>query len=159
MLEVRAKLCRSGPDLRIPDLDRPGAYVRILFVDFSTALNTIISNLLLPKPTQLSVPTSIYQWINSFLTDRQQLMLRKYISSTRTISADPRLLGALRKTVSMAAGRGGGGWFEWLWILKSRSPKALEKQCLFRGSLCFQLIFLVSSKRLYNIHMIWLIFK
>ncbi len=32
-------------------------YVRILFVDFSSALNTIIPNLLLPKLTQLSVPT------------------------------------------------------------------------------------------------------
>ncbi len=35
-------------------LDRPGAYVRILFVDFSSAFNTIIPNLLQPKLTQLS---------------------------------------------------------------------------------------------------------
>ena len=68
-------------------LDRPGTYVRILFVDFSSAFNTIIPNLLLPKLTQLSVPTSICQWINSFLTDRQQLVrLGKYTSSTCTIS-------------------------------------------------------------------------
>ncbi len=68
-------------------LDRPGAYVRILFVDFSSAFNTIIPNLLLPKLTQLSVPTSVCQWINSFLTDRQQLVrLGKFSSSTRTIS-------------------------------------------------------------------------
>ncbi len=65
-------------------LDRPGAYVRILFVDFRSAFNTIIPDLLLPKLTQLSVPTSICQWINSFLTDRQQLVsLGKYTSSTR----------------------------------------------------------------------------
>ncbi len=44
-------------------LDRSGAYVRILFV--SSAFNTIIPNLLLPKLTQLSVPTSICLWINS----------------------------------------------------------------------------------------------
>ncbi len=43
-------------------LDRPGAYVRILFVDFSLAFNTITLNLL-PKLTQLPVPTSICQWI------------------------------------------------------------------------------------------------
>ncbi len=68
-------------------LDRPGAYVRILFVDFSSAFNTIIPNCLLPKLTQLSVPTSVCQWINSFLTDRQQLVrLGKFSSSTRTIS-------------------------------------------------------------------------
>ncbi len=45
--------------------------MRIMFVDF----NTIIPNLLLPK-IQLSVPTSICQWIHSFLTDRQQLVKR-----------------------------------------------------------------------------------
>ncbi len=68
-------------------LDRPGAYVRILFVDVSSAFNTIIPNFLLPKLTQFSVPTSICQWINSFLTDREHLlMLGKYKSSTRTIS-------------------------------------------------------------------------
>ncbi len=68
-------------------LDRPGTYVRILLVDFSSAFNTIIPNLLLPKLTQLSVPTSICQCIISFLTDRQQLVrLGKFSSSTRTIS-------------------------------------------------------------------------
>ncbi|MCJ8749343.1 hypothetical protein PDJAM_G00175160 [Pangasius djambal] len=54
-------------------LDKPGAYARILFVDFSSAFNTIIPDTLLNKLTQLSVPTSICQWITSFLTDRQQL--------------------------------------------------------------------------------------
>ncbi len=68
-------------------LDIPGTYVRILFVDFSPAFNTIIPSLLLPKLTQLSVPTSVCQWITSFLTDRQQLVrLGKYTFSTRTIS-------------------------------------------------------------------------
>ncbi len=68
-------------------LDRPGTYVRILFVDFSSAFNTIIPNRLLAKLTLLSVPTSVCQWITSFLTDRQQLvMLGKFSSSTRTIS-------------------------------------------------------------------------
>ncbi|KAL0199177.1 hypothetical protein M9458_007717, partial [Cirrhinus mrigala] len=68
-------------------LDKSGTSVRILFVDFSSAFNTIIPNLLLQKLTQLSVPTSIYQWITSFLTDRQQLVkLGKFSSCTRTIS-------------------------------------------------------------------------
>ncbi len=36
---------------------------------------------------QLSIPTSVCQWITSFLTDRQQLVrLGKFSSSTRTIS-------------------------------------------------------------------------
>ncbi|GAA6100333.1 uncharacterized protein LOC115550730 [Tachysurus ichikawai] len=69
------------------NLDRPGTYVRILFVDFSSAFNTIIPSLLQPKLTQLSVPSSVCMWITSFLTNRQQLVrLGKLKSSTRTIS-------------------------------------------------------------------------
>ncbi len=68
-------------------LDRPGTYVRILFVDFSSAFNTIIPDTLQNKLTQLSIPTSVCQWITSFLTDRQQLVrLGKFSSSTRTTS-------------------------------------------------------------------------
>ncbi len=68
-------------------LDRPGTYVRILFVNFSSAFNTIIPDTLQNELTQLSVPTSVCQWITSFLTDRQQLVrLGKFSSSTRTIS-------------------------------------------------------------------------
>ncbi len=71
----------------LQQLDRPGTYVRILFVDFSSAFNTIVPNRLLPKLTQLSMPTFISQWINSFLTDRQQLVrLGTFSSSTRTTS-------------------------------------------------------------------------
>ncbi len=72
-------------------LDKPGNYTRILFVDFSSAFNTIIPDLLSDKLTQLSVPTSICQWITSFLTDRQQLVrLGKLTSRTLTISnGDP----------------------------------------------------------------------
>ncbi len=56
-------------------------------MDFSSAFNAIIPNHLLPKLTQLSMPTSTCQWINSFLTDKQQLeRLVKLLSSTRTIS-------------------------------------------------------------------------
>ncbi len=68
-------------------LDKPGNYARILFVDFSSPFNTIMPDLLSDKLTQLSVPTSICQWITSFLTDRQQLVrLGKLTSRTLTIS-------------------------------------------------------------------------
>ncbi len=53
-------------------LDRPETYVRILFVDFSSAFSTIIPDTLQNKLTQFSVPTSVCQWITSFLTDRQR---------------------------------------------------------------------------------------
>ncbi len=57
--------------------------------------------------------------------------------------------------------RGGRGVYEWLWTnewkafisvslhLSSCLRKALEKQCLFRGSLGFQHVFFVSSKKLH----------
>ncbi|KAI2662337.1 putative RNA-directed DNA polymerase from transposon BS [Labeo rohita] len=68
-------------------LDGTGNYARILFVDFSSAFNTIMPDLLSDKLTQLSVPTSICQWITSFLTDRQQLVrLGKLTSRTTTTS-------------------------------------------------------------------------
>ncbi len=38
-------------------LDKSGTYVRILFVDFSSAFNTIIPTLVQTKLTQLSVPS------------------------------------------------------------------------------------------------------
>ncbi|KAK3551088.1 hypothetical protein QTP70_012181 [Hemibagrus guttatus] len=68
-------------------LDKSGTYVRLLFVDFSSAFNTIIPTLLQTKLTQLSVPSSICQWITSFLTDRYQLVkLGKFTSNSRTTS-------------------------------------------------------------------------
>ncbi len=68
-------------------IDKPGTYAMILFVDFSLAFNTIMPDLLSDKLTQLSMPTSICQWITNFLTDRQQLVrLGKLTSRTLTIS-------------------------------------------------------------------------
>ncbi len=66
-------------------LEKSGTYERILFVDFSSAFNTIIPTLLQTKLTQLAVHSSICQWITSFLTDRQQLVrLGKFISNSRS---------------------------------------------------------------------------
>ncbi|KAK3561781.1 hypothetical protein QTP86_014205, partial [Hemibagrus guttatus] len=55
-------------------LDKPGTYARILFVDFSSAFNTIIPGTLLNKLTQLSVPTSSSLYpppVDHQLPDRQ----------------------------------------------------------------------------------------
>ncbi len=65
-------------------LDKPGTYVRILFVDFSSTFNIIIITDTLQNKLRHS---SVCQWINSFLTDRQQLVkLGKFTSNTHTIS-------------------------------------------------------------------------
>ncbi|KAK3509893.1 hypothetical protein QTP70_019373, partial [Hemibagrus guttatus] len=55
-------------------LDSPGSYARILFVDFSSAFNTIVPALLRDKLFQLNVPDSMCSWIMDFLTDRRQFV-------------------------------------------------------------------------------------
>ncbi|KAK3528439.1 hypothetical protein QTP86_034541, partial [Hemibagrus guttatus] len=68
-------------------LDKSGTYGKFLFEDFSSAFNTIIPKFLQNKLTQLFVPSSICQWITSFLTDRHQLVkLGKFTSNSRTTS-------------------------------------------------------------------------
>uniref|UniRef100_A0A674MJD0 Reverse transcriptase domain-containing protein n=2 Tax=Takifugu rubripes TaxID=31033 RepID=A0A674MJD0_TAKRU len=68
-------------------LDSPGTYARILFVDFSSAFNTIRPALLQDKLSQLSVPDSLCRWITHFLTDRRQYVrLGKTVSDSVTIS-------------------------------------------------------------------------
>uniref|UniRef100_A0A669CKQ3 Reverse transcriptase domain-containing protein n=1 Tax=Oreochromis niloticus TaxID=8128 RepID=A0A669CKQ3_ORENI len=68
-------------------LDYPGTYARILFVDFSSAFNTILPDHLQGKLSQMNVPDPICRWITDFLTDRKQHMrLGKKVSDSRTIS-------------------------------------------------------------------------
>ena len=68
-------------------LDYPGTYARIQFVDFSSAFNTIVPEILHQKLTQFEVPVTTCQWIISFLIDRQQhVRLGSISSKTRSIS-------------------------------------------------------------------------
>ena len=53
-------------------LDKPGTYARVLFVDFSSAFNTIQPHLLVNKLLDMTVNPEIIKWIYSFLTDRPQ---------------------------------------------------------------------------------------
>ena len=56
-------------------LDKPGTYARILFVDFSSAFNTIQPHLLVSKLLNMTVNPKIIDWIFSFLTNRPQRVL------------------------------------------------------------------------------------
>ncbi|KAK3507174.1 hypothetical protein QTP70_009517 [Hemibagrus guttatus] len=68
-------------------LDSPGSYASILFVDFSSAFNTIIPALLRDKLFQLNVPDSMCSWITDFLTDRRQFVrLGTHVSDLQHIS-------------------------------------------------------------------------
>ncbi|KAK1800056.1 hypothetical protein P4O66_006556, partial [Electrophorus voltai] len=52
-----------------------GNYVKMLFVDYSSAFNTIIPSLLTTKLEDLGLHTSLCDWIANFLTDRPQSLL------------------------------------------------------------------------------------
>lgn len=53
-------------------LERKGACVRMLFVDYSSAFNTIIPDILISKLFILGLSPSICTWIKDFLTNRPQ---------------------------------------------------------------------------------------
>jgi hypothetical protein len=53
-------------------LEKPGSFVRILFIDFSSAFNTIQPCLLSQKLLSYSVPPRLVLWIMQFLVHRTQ---------------------------------------------------------------------------------------
>ena len=68
-------------------LDTAATYARILFVDFSSAFNTILPHILERQLSQLRVPVSTCKWITDFLTNRtQRVKLGSCISSSRSTS-------------------------------------------------------------------------
>ncbi|KAK3554840.1 hypothetical protein QTP86_000885 [Hemibagrus guttatus] len=56
--------------LSLTHLDNKDTYVRMLFIDFSSAFNTIIPQHLIEKLSLLSLKTSLCNWILDFLTER-----------------------------------------------------------------------------------------
>ena len=71
----------------LPHLDAPGTFARILFVDFSSAFNTILLVLLQDKLSQFHVPDSTCRWITEFLSDKKQRVnLGIHVSESQTIS-------------------------------------------------------------------------
>ncbi|KAI5607308.1 hypothetical protein C0J50_7060 [Silurus asotus] len=67
---------------------RNGNYTKMLFVDYSSAFNTIISFTLTSKLEVLGLSLPLCQWISNFLTDRPQAVrVGKHTSSTLTLSA------------------------------------------------------------------------
>ncbi|KAK1787416.1 hypothetical protein P4O66_002894 [Electrophorus voltai] len=59
----------------------------MLFVDYSSAFNTIIPSLLTTKLEDLGLHTSLCDWISNFLTDRpQSVQVGNCVSSTLTLS-------------------------------------------------------------------------
>lgn len=68
-------------------LERPNTYVRMLFMDYSSAFNTVIPCKLTKKLYQLGLSPLLCNWIQDFLTDRSQAVRQgPYTSSTITLS-------------------------------------------------------------------------
>ena len=62
-------------------LETKSAYVRILFIDFSSAFNTIEPFILLKRLISMNVNTSLILWISDFLRDRpQRVCVNSYMS-------------------------------------------------------------------------------
>ena len=78
-------------DLIYKHLDSPGNYCRTLFVDFSSAFNTIQPRILIEKLLHMNVNKHICAWILEFLTNRPQFVRlridsKTFFSETRTIN-------------------------------------------------------------------------
>ena len=70
-----------GLHYALDHLDTPGSYVRMLFVDFSAAFNTILPERLQWKLSLMGVESSICRWIMDFFSNRQQqVRLGQYMS-------------------------------------------------------------------------------
>ncbi|KAL0194797.1 hypothetical protein M9458_008369, partial [Cirrhinus mrigala] len=69
-------------------LDKKDSYVRMLFIDFSSAFNTIIPQQLAQKLVQLGLNTSLCNWLLDFLTGRPQAV-RVGSNTSSTIILNP----------------------------------------------------------------------
>lgn len=59
-------------DLILNHLDKPKTFSRVLFMDFSSAFNTLQPHLLISRLLDLQVSPSVVLWIRAFLCDRPQ---------------------------------------------------------------------------------------
>ncbi len=73
--------------LALTHLENKDSYVRMLFIDFSSAFNTIIPQQLINKLNLLGLNNSLCNWILDFLTGRpQSVRVSHNTSSTTTLS-------------------------------------------------------------------------
>ncbi|KAK3546669.1 hypothetical protein QTP70_031403, partial [Hemibagrus guttatus] len=68
---------------------RKGNYVKMFFVDYSSAFNTIISSTLTTKLEHLGLSPSLCQWISNFLTGRPQAVrMDRHVSASLILSTE-----------------------------------------------------------------------
>ncbi len=71
--------------LALTHLENKDSYVRMLFIDFSSAFNTIIPQQLINELNLLGLNNSLWNWILDFLTGRR-VRVGRNTSSTTTLS-------------------------------------------------------------------------
>ncbi|KAI3356770.1 hypothetical protein L3Q82_003451 [Scortum barcoo] len=79
------KACDTTCKSALTHLQLPNTYVRMLFVDFSSAFNTVIPDKLILKLHNLGLPSSLCHWIRDFLTNKASGCDCSVIHSTNTI--------------------------------------------------------------------------
>ena len=67
-------------------LDKSNTYVRALFIDFSSAFNTIQPHLLIRKLRELNINVNITKWLLDFLTHRTQNVSVNLLKSTSIVT-------------------------------------------------------------------------
>ena len=68
-------------------LESKNAYARVLFIDFSSAFNTIIPMKLIEKLLVLNFPNDICNWILDFLLERPQVVkIQKMFSESLVLN-------------------------------------------------------------------------
>ncbi len=73
--------------IALDHLEHRGTYVRMLFIDYSSAFNTIVPDILIRKLLHLGLSSNICSWTLDFLTNRpQSVKLGSHLSSTLTLS-------------------------------------------------------------------------
>ena len=69
-------------------INNKGSYARILFVDFSSAFNTVQTHLLIPKLSAMNVSPHLALWIADFLSNRtQQVCVRQELQGPSSSSS------------------------------------------------------------------------
>ncbi|KAK3546461.1 hypothetical protein QTP70_026310, partial [Hemibagrus guttatus] len=77
----------AGLHTSLSHLEHPKTYVRMLFVDFSSAFNTIVPHKLVDKLNNLGLIITLCSWILDFLTNRpQNVRVRNHTSATITLN-------------------------------------------------------------------------
>lgn len=77
-------------------MEAKDTYVRMLFIDYSSAFNTVIPSRFTGKLLTLGQSPSFCDWVQNFLTDRsQKVRVGNRTSSTKTVNTGCPLGGVL----------------------------------------------------------------